>query len=133
MNRPDKCALSGKTCWKVKLQVASDQPLAGEPRLMEGPLPCAFRVTLLFIDGTHGAVTIHEDHVDELKDRLPELWRNCLERMVWEYDHAKELGATPFNSEQTEAAKRERLRRVHCIPIGVLAVKRWIDTVDEHG
>lgn len=128
MNRADKCALSGKPCWEVVIQHPLDgSPLAGEPRELGSPMACARRIVLLMLDGSTGSVTVHADHVGELFERLPQMWRNCCKRVQFEREHAAGLGVRVRDAAHAQQMRAIELGMIQNIPIGILAVQRWSD------
>lgn len=127
MKRPHLCTVCDQQCFEVMALWPDDSPLAGEPRRVGRPTPDAVRVDLVLTDGTRTTFTVHDRCVETLEETLPAAWRKMLERMRWERKHHKALGQKPFTPEQLAHADAVNLALVHNVPLGVLAVERWVD------
>ena len=125
-NKVGCCILSGRRVFMV-LSEFTTGPREGEPDRLGLPYYEAWRVTLLLVDGSTTDVTVHEDYLEEIEGRLPELWRNALEAHAYERQNWEEAGARPFTPDQTEKAYRDSESLINNVPLGVVKKERWRD------
>lgn len=128
---PGHCWLSGEPCFEVLERFAQDHPLGGHVRRNGKAFPEACKVELLLVDGTHTHVTIHEDCVGEVKDKLNELWHAIMDRTAWEWSNRDKLGVKYKTDEQIQKVIKSIITQtVNNPPIGILGIVKWIDLVD---
>lgn len=124
---PGSCALSERMLFEVELSWPPGHHFEGQPRRLGKPLPEARRAQLVSVDGRRIDVTVHEDEIAGLQDRLPELHRRICEGLMWEHENRTQTGAQPLNETQQAFSIQTLLNIVHNPPIGVLAVEYWAD------
>lgn len=124
---PGCCTLCGEPCFDIQTVWPHDDPRAGQPRRIGQAHEDALRADLVLIDGTRTTVTVHARCFDGLDALLPAVWRAMLERMRWERKAHRLLKQAPFSPAQHAHADAVNLELVFNVPLGVLAVERWVD------
>lgn len=124
---PGSCALSERMLFEVELSWPAGHHFEGQPRKLGKPLPEARRAQLVALDGRRIDVSLHEDQVAGLQERLPELHRRICDGLAWERFNREKTGAQPLNDSQQAHATQTMLDIVHNPPLGILAVEDWAD------
>jgi hypothetical protein len=124
MRKSGCCAVCNEPIWEA-LSEWQDGPLRGEMRKMGGPLPGAYRATVLLRSGNTCDISMCQG-CELTPQNLPGVWRAIMERVGLELDDdcRKALKAQPLSPEQREWA--EKMRSVQFIdrPLGVLSTQR---------
>ena len=124
------CTLCGKEVFEVKGRWPSSHPLAGEVKKIGGPLPTAYRATLVLMSGCKASVTLCGS-CRPTPQRLPELWTICVSANAQELDlkRTEELGLPKRTEAQQDACVETLRQMVVDLPIAV-ELHRWEEDHD---
>lgn len=127
IKQPGLCTLCATPCFEVRLRYDDKfRHLNGRIRALGKPLPNAWKVTLLLLDGSRMDLTVCETCVNGVESKVPELWGNVLESYREELSdpYRQDVGLNLFPEdrkleEMVSIAKRP--------PVGIFYIKRWSD------
>jgi len=122
---PGHCWLSGKKCFEILESYQGSHLLAGHVRKIGRPLPEAYKVVLLFIDGSIGHVTIHESCIEDVVKNLNPLWHSICERTLFEWREREAFGVRKDEKTDKLAISGIISKTLDNPPIDVLAISRW--------
>lgn len=124
---PGHCWLSGKECFEIKAVYANDHPLAGHVLRVGNPMPEAWRVTLLLMDGKIMNITVHEECLETIPEHLNELWHLICEKEVFSYQHCKDADHTIDDDKAKSAYESTAKLIANNPPLGIVNMVRWMD------
>lgn len=126
---PASCVLTERPLFEVIEAYDNSHALAGTPRKVGPPLPEARRVTLVCLSGSLMQVSLHEDVVPELPNRLDEIHKKIVDAFMWDRANRRVKNLAPLNETQSAQELQMILQIQRNVPLGVLCVEKWTDLV----
>lgn len=128
VNMPGRCAISGKDTYIINAVFPNSHPFAGRPHKIGNPLPCSIDVYLLLLDGKLTRVNIHEDHINELDDKIGLIWDNVLQAFEDEQITAQaSVVVNAKSSGQLAQHRKNFIAHAANRPLGVYTTERTLD------
>lgn len=104
-------------------------PLVGEPRRYGEVYDNAFRVGVLFTDGTTTMWTVCEECVDSVNENLPRIWAGVIRAFAFDWKAKPWMFGQALSEEQLKFQADDICRVASLAPLGVLYSERWTDMI----
>lgn len=92
------------------------------------PLDKAIRATLILTDGSTVSLTFCDQC--EIETKLSEIWAKCVETMAFQCNNLAKIKGREVSDEEAEVARREVIRLLGIVPLGVVGALAWSEVND---
>ena len=121
------CSVSGECVWEHTATFPDWHHNAGAPRSLAEPMSNALRVTLILVSGAQAVITVHEDHIGEVENNLPAIWRSIKAATRHGRTNHRGNGQKTFTPEQNAFMDQQNMAQFDDVPLGVLCYEKWSD------